>query len=143
MSQLTLDDIIEASGLSQDELLAEFIVFLWLRDQLSSNQTSELLGVPRSQLQQLRDAPTFWGKSNFFEQFNAFTSSKQPEILALMECLTLVIEPPIPDEQQRARDIINAGITRAQQAPSQSPEEIWQRFDTICQRIANNNHASQ
>lgn len=148
MSPLTLDDIIKASGLSQDEVLVEFVLFLWLRDQLSPNQTSELLGIPRSQLKELRGESSMfgngiWGESNFFEQFKSFASSKQPDFFALLECLNPTTEPPTLDEKKRAEDIISRGIARAQNAPSQSPEEIWERFNVIRQRIADNHHASQ
>jgi predicted HTH domain antitoxin len=47
------DDIIKASGLSEDELLLEVVLMLFRQDKISLGKASELLGMHRMQFQKL------------------------------------------------------------------------------------------
>ena len=72
------------------------------------------------------------------EKFRVLGPRQQQDVLASIELLqNLSITPPTQDELQKADVIIARGIVRAQATDPQSPELIWQRFDTIRQRLAN------
>lgn len=71
------------------------------------------------------------------EKFRVLGPRQQQDVLAFIELLQNPgITPPTQDELQKADAIIAHGIARAQATASQSPELIWQRFDTIRQRLA-------
>ena len=53
MSLLLSDDIIQASGLSERELLLEIVIMLFQQDKISLGKASELLGIHRMQFQKL------------------------------------------------------------------------------------------
>jgi predicted HTH domain antitoxin len=47
------DDIIQASGLSENELLSEIVLMLFQQNKISLGKASELLGLHRMQLQKI------------------------------------------------------------------------------------------
>lgn len=53
MSLLVSDEIVQASGLSERELLIEIIILLFQQDKISLGKASELIGVHRMQFQKL------------------------------------------------------------------------------------------
>ena len=53
MSLLVSDDIVQASGLSERELLLEIVIMLFQQDKISLGKASELLGIHRMQFQKL------------------------------------------------------------------------------------------
>lgn len=53
MSMLVSDEIIQASGLSEQELLLEIVMMLFQKDKISLGKASELLGIHRMQFQKL------------------------------------------------------------------------------------------
>jgi predicted HTH domain antitoxin len=53
MSLLLSDDIIQASGLSERELLLEIVIMLFQQDKISLGKASELLEIHRMQFQKL------------------------------------------------------------------------------------------
>ncbi|MBD2481336.1 UPF0175 family protein [Planktothrix sp. FACHB-1365] len=53
MSMLVSDEIIKASGLSEQELLLEIVMMLFQKDKISLGKASELLGIHRMQFQKL------------------------------------------------------------------------------------------
>lgn len=53
MSMLVSDEIIKASGLSEQELLWEIVMMLFQKDKISLGKASELLGIHRMQFQKL------------------------------------------------------------------------------------------
>lgn len=50
---LVSDEIIQASGLSEQELLLEIVMMLFQKDKISLGKASELLGIHRVQFQKL------------------------------------------------------------------------------------------
>jgi hypothetical protein len=71
------------------------------------------------------------------EKFRVLGPNQQQDVLAFIELLqSQAISPPTKLELRQADVIIARGIERAQTASPQSPEMIWQRFDTIRQRLA-------
>lgn len=71
------------------------------------------------------------------EKFRVLRPRQQQEVLTFIELLqSQVITPPTSDELRKADSIIARGIARAQAIAPQPPELIWQRFDTIRQRLA-------
>lgn len=50
---LVSDEIIKASGLSEQELLWEIVMMLFQKDKISLGKASELLGIHRMQFQKL------------------------------------------------------------------------------------------
>jgi predicted HTH domain antitoxin len=50
---LVSDEIIQASGLSEQELLLEIVMMLFQKDKISLGKASELLGIHRMQFQKL------------------------------------------------------------------------------------------
>jgi predicted HTH domain antitoxin len=68
MSLVLSDDIIKASGLSEDELLLEVVLLLFRQDKISLGKASELLGIHRMQFQKLlndRDIPIHYDVADF------------------------------------------------------------------------------
>lgn len=53
MSLLVSDEIIQASGLSEGELLLEIVIMLFQKDKISLGKASELMGIHRMQFQKL------------------------------------------------------------------------------------------
>jgi predicted HTH domain antitoxin len=53
MTLLISDDIIQASGLSENELLSEIVLMLFQQNKISLGKASELLGLHRMQLQKI------------------------------------------------------------------------------------------
>ena len=53
MSLLISDEIVQASGFSERELLLEIVIMLFQRDKISLGKASELLGMHRMQFQKL------------------------------------------------------------------------------------------
>ncbi len=53
MSLLVSDDIVQASGLSESDLLLEIVVLLFQQDKISLGKASELIGMHRTQFQKL------------------------------------------------------------------------------------------
>ena len=53
MSLLISDEIVQASGFSEGELLLEIVIMLFQRDKISLGKASELLGMHRLQFQKL------------------------------------------------------------------------------------------
>jgi predicted HTH domain antitoxin len=53
MSLLLPDEIVQASGLSERELLLEIVIMLFQQDKISLGKASELLGIHRMQFQKL------------------------------------------------------------------------------------------
>ncbi|NET43387.1 UPF0175 family protein [Okeania sp. SIO2B3] len=53
MSLLIPDQIVQASGLSEDELLVEIVMMLFQQEKISLGKASELLGIHRMQFQKL------------------------------------------------------------------------------------------
>jgi predicted HTH domain antitoxin len=53
MSLLVSDDIVRASGLSEQELLLEIVIMLFQQNKISLGKASELLQIHRLQLQKL------------------------------------------------------------------------------------------
>lgn len=53
MSLLVSDEIIQASGLSESELLLEIVIMLFQRDKISLGKASELIGMHRMQFQKI------------------------------------------------------------------------------------------
>lgn len=53
MSLLLSDESVQASGLSERELLLEIVIMLFQRDKISLGKASELLGIHRMQFQKL------------------------------------------------------------------------------------------
>ena len=53
MSMLVSDEIIQASGLSEQELLLEIVMMLFQKDKISLGKASELLGIHRMQFQKI------------------------------------------------------------------------------------------
>ncbi|WP_026794744.1 MULTISPECIES: UPF0175 family protein [Planktothrix] len=53
MSMLVSDEIIKASGLSEQELLLEIVMMLFQKDKISLGKASELLGIHRMQFQKI------------------------------------------------------------------------------------------
>ncbi|NEP87868.1 MULTISPECIES: UPF0175 family protein [Okeania] len=53
MSLLISDQIVQASGLSEDEVLVEIVIMLFQQEKISLGKTSELLGIHRMQFQKL------------------------------------------------------------------------------------------
>jgi hypothetical protein len=72
------------------------------------------------------------------EKFRVLGTKQHQEVLTFIELLqSQVIIPPTSDELRKADAIIACGIAHAQATAPQPPELIWQRFDTIRQRLAN------
>ncbi len=55
MSLVLSNEIVKASGLSEDELLLEIVVLLFKLDEISLGKAAELLRMPQSRFQQLID----------------------------------------------------------------------------------------
>ena len=53
MSLLISDEIVQASGFSEPELLLEIVIMLFQRDKISLGKASELLGMHRMQFQKI------------------------------------------------------------------------------------------
>lgn len=53
MSLVVSDEIVKASGLSEDELLLEVVVLLFKLDKISLGKAAELLKTPQIQFQRL------------------------------------------------------------------------------------------
>ncbi|VXD15614.1 UPF0175 family protein [Planktothrix paucivesiculata] len=53
MSMLVSDEIMQASGLSEQELLLEIVMMLFQKDKISLGKASEFLGIHRMQFQKL------------------------------------------------------------------------------------------
>lgn len=53
MSLLISDQIVQASGLSENELLVEIVMMLFQQEKISLGKASELLGIHRMQFQKL------------------------------------------------------------------------------------------
>ncbi len=53
MSLLISDEIVQASGFSESELLLEIVIMLFQQDKISLGKASELLGMHRMQFQKL------------------------------------------------------------------------------------------
>lgn len=53
MSLLLSDEIIQASGLSEQELFLEIVIMLFQKDKISLGKASELLQIHRMQFQKL------------------------------------------------------------------------------------------
>ncbi|MEB3339443.1 UPF0175 family protein [Okeania sp.] len=53
MSLLISDQILQASGLSEDQLLVEILMMLFQQEKISLGKASELLGIHRMQFQKL------------------------------------------------------------------------------------------
>ncbi|NEN97077.1 MAG: UPF0175 family protein [Moorea sp. SIO1F2] len=53
MSLVISDDIVEASGLSESELLLTIVIMFFQQDKISLGKASELLGMHRMQFQTL------------------------------------------------------------------------------------------
>jgi predicted HTH domain antitoxin len=53
MSLVISEDIVKASGLSENDLFLEIILILFQQDKISLGKASELLGLHRMQLQQI------------------------------------------------------------------------------------------
>ena len=53
MSLLISDQIVQASGLSEDELLVEIVMMLFQQEKISLGKASELLEIHRMQFQKL------------------------------------------------------------------------------------------
>jgi predicted HTH domain antitoxin len=53
MSLVISDDLVKASGFSENELLLEIVLMLFQQDKISFGKASELLGLHRMQFQQL------------------------------------------------------------------------------------------
>ena len=49
MSLIISDDIVKASGLSEEELLLEIVLMLFRQDKISLGKASELMGMHRMQ----------------------------------------------------------------------------------------------
>ena len=78
------------------------------------------------------------------EKFRVLGPNQQQDVLAFIELLQhQVISPPTQAELRQADAIIARGIARAQAAEPQPPEMIWQRFDTLRQRLAAGLNAPQ
>jgi len=78
------------------------------------------------------------------EKFRGLGPHQQQDVLAFIELLQhQVVNPPTPTELRQADEIIARGILRAQNTPPQPPDTIWQRFETLRQRIANSLNSPQ
>lgn len=78
------------------------------------------------------------------EKFRVLGPNQQQDVLAFIELLQhQVISPPTQSELHQADAIIARGIARAQAAPPQPAEMLWQRFDAIRQRLADGLNAPQ
>lgn len=53
MTLVIPQDVIKASGLSEDELLQEIILMLFQQEKISLGKGSELLGIPQIEFQRL------------------------------------------------------------------------------------------
>jgi predicted HTH domain antitoxin len=53
VSLLISDDLVKASGLSENELFLEIVLMLFRQDKISLGKASELLGLHRMQFQKL------------------------------------------------------------------------------------------
>ncbi len=53
MSLVISDDLVKASGFSENELLLEIVLMLFQQDKISLGKASELLGLHRMQFQKL------------------------------------------------------------------------------------------
>jgi predicted HTH domain antitoxin len=53
MSLLISDDLVKASGLSENELFLEIVLMLFRQDKISLGKASELVGLHRMQFQKL------------------------------------------------------------------------------------------
>ncbi len=53
MTLVIPQDVIKASGLSEDELLQEIILMLFQQEKISLGKASELLGIPQIKFQRL------------------------------------------------------------------------------------------
>lgn len=53
MSSVISDDLVKASGFSENELLLEIVLRLFQQDKISLGKASELLGLHRMQFQKL------------------------------------------------------------------------------------------
>ncbi|WP_048895479.1 UPF0175 family protein [Limnospira indica] len=53
MSLVIADDLVKASGFSENELLLEIVLMLFQQDKISLGKASELLGLHRTQFQQI------------------------------------------------------------------------------------------
>jgi predicted HTH domain antitoxin len=53
MSLLISDDLVRASGLSENELFLEIVLMLFRQDKISLGKASELMGMHRMQFQKL------------------------------------------------------------------------------------------
>jgi predicted HTH domain antitoxin len=53
MSLLISDDLVRASGFSENELFLEIVLMLFRQDKISSGKASELMGMHRMQFQKL------------------------------------------------------------------------------------------
>ncbi len=68
MKQLIPDDIIEATGMSEDEIKTEIAIHLFQLEKITLSQASRLAGMPRLQLQHLlssRSIPINYGIEDF------------------------------------------------------------------------------
>jgi len=69
-------------------------------------------------------------------KFRALGPNQQQDVLAFIELLQhQAISPPTQPERRQADAIIARGIALAQTTSSQTPEMVWQRFDTLRQRL--------
>jgi predicted HTH domain antitoxin len=55
MSLIISDDMVRASGLSEQELLLEIVLMLFRQDKISLGKASELMGMHRMEFQKLLD----------------------------------------------------------------------------------------
>ncbi len=53
MSLAVLDDIIQASGISEHDVLLEIVIMLFQKDKISLGKASELVGLHRMEFQKL------------------------------------------------------------------------------------------
>ncbi|NEP50819.1 MAG: UPF0175 family protein [Moorea sp. SIO3C2] len=70
MSLVISDDIVEASGLSESELLLTIVIMFFQQDKISLGKASELLGMHRMQFQTLlaeRGICVHYDVAEFFE----------------------------------------------------------------------------
>ncbi len=68
MKQLIPDDIIEATGMSEDEIKTEIAIHLFQLEKITLSQASRLAGLPRLQFQHLlssRSIPIHYGIEDF------------------------------------------------------------------------------
>lgn len=80
MSLVISDDLVKASGFSENELLLEIVLMLFQQDKISLGKASELLGLHRMQFQKLiseRGICVHYDIDEFQEDLN---------VLEAMEC---------------------------------------------------------